>query len=165
LAAATRRGQEHPPISLETLVAEGWETPCNDLDADVALILADVFAEACEALVQVGWDAVAAERIVTALANLEPPRDARSVAVGWRSLATALDLPPWQARRLTIALRGTTQWQGVLPGLMVHGQAALDDPCIRSALAATRYRSRRFDLPAGPRTAAAASNRSLRAAS
>ena len=94
LAAAARRGQEHPPISLEALVAEGWETPSNDLDADVALILADVFAEASEALVQVGWDAVAAERVVTALANLEPPRDARSVALGWRSLATAPDTPP-----------------------------------------------------------------------
>ena len=165
LAAAARRGQEHPPISLEALVAEGWETPCNELDADVALILGDVFAEACEALVEVGWDAVAAERIVTALADLEPPRDPRSVAVGWRSLATALDLPPWQARRLTIALRGTTQWQGVLPRLMVHGHDALDDPDIRSALVATRYRSHRSILPAGPRTAAAASNRSLRAAS
>jgi len=165
LAAAARRGEEHPPISLEALVAEGWETPSNNLDADVAMILADVFAEASEALVQVGWDAGAAERIVTALADLEPPRDPRSVAVGWRSLATALDLPPWQARRLTIALRGTTQWQGVLPRLMVHGQAALGDPDIRSALAATRYRSHRSILPAGPQTAAAASNRSLRAAS
>src|SRR5450830_270456 len=105
LAAATRRGQEHPPISLEALVAEGWETPCNELDADVALILADVFAEACEALVQVGWDAVAAERIVTALADLEPTRDPRSVAVEWRSLATALHLPPWQARRARLRRR------------------------------------------------------------
>jgi len=147
LAAAARRGQEHPPISLEALVAEGWETPSNELDADVALILADVFAEASEALIEVGWDAVAAERIVTALADLEPPRDPRSVALGWRSLATALDLPPWQARRLTIALRGTTQWQGVLPRLMVHGQAALGDPDVRNALVATRYRSHRSRLP------------------
>src|SRR5665811_2485938 len=105
LAAATRRGQAHPPSSLEALLAEGWETPCNDLNAHVALILADVFAEACEALVGVGWDAVAAERIVTALADLEPPRDPRSVAVGWRSLATALDLPPWQASRARLCRR------------------------------------------------------------
>jgi len=53
----------------------------------------------------------------------------------------------------------------VLPGLMVHGQDALGDPGIRSALVATRYRSHRSILPAGPRTAATASNRSLRAAS
>jgi hypothetical protein len=42
LAAATRRGQEHPPISLEALVAEGWETPSNDLDAAVATVQEDV---------------------------------------------------------------------------------------------------------------------------
>ena len=110
LAAATRRGQEHTPISLEALVAEGWETPSNDLNADVALILADVFAEASEALVQVGWDAVTAERIVTALADLESPRDPRSVAVGWRSLATALHLPPWQARRARLRRRPSRPW-------------------------------------------------------
>ena len=96
---------DRAPISLEALVAEGWKTPCKDLDADVALILADVFAEASEALVQVGWDAVTAERIVTALADLEPPRDPRSVAVEWRSLATALHRPPWHARRARLRRR------------------------------------------------------------
>ena len=96
---------DRTPISLEALVAEGWKTPSNELNADVALILADVFAEASEALVQVGWDAGAAERIVTALADLEPPRDPRSVAVEWRSLATALHRPPWHARRARLRRR------------------------------------------------------------
>ena len=108
LHVAVGDGDVHVPISLDVLLESGWE-PADDAahPIDTAL-LADVLADARNALVSVGWDTDLAARIVRAVAALDGAEsDPRCIAIGWRNLATQLNLPPWQARRLTDHSRRT----------------------------------------------------------
>ncbi|MBO3093572.1 hypothetical protein [Cellulomonas dongxiuzhuiae] len=53
-------------------------------------------------------------------------------------MAADLGIPPWQARRLTIALRGTDDWPGVLARITAEGPDVVGSPVVRAALTATR---------------------------
>ena len=62
---------------------------------------------------------------------------------GWRRMAVALGLPPWQARRLCVVLLGTVTWPGLLARLIHDGPHARHTPAMQAALRSTRYRSMR----------------------
>jgi len=64
-------------------------------------------------------------------------------ARGWRTMARALELPPWQARRLCVALLGTATWPGLLPRMVCDGPRVRYAPAMRAALRSTRHRSLR----------------------
>ena len=114
----------------------------------------------------VGWEAPRADAIVAAVIALTAPTDdPRSTVLGWRALASALDLPAWQARRLTVALRGTDQWPGLFAWLLTDDLDPLDDAGMRSALTATRYRSHRSPVLAAQRATATIQEDPQRAAS
>lgn len=106
---------------------------------------------AIECLVKVGWDAVMAREIVLDILADEPnTRSTRWTvrpdgwaAYGWRTMAERLHLPPWQARRLIVVLRGTPLHPGLLPRLIKDGGSTVLDPTWWSALATTLDRARR----------------------
>jgi hypothetical protein len=82
-----------------------------------------------------------AARIVAAVADLPDPGTRRGWAsAGWRTMAGALDLPPWQARRLCVALLGTATWPGLFARMLREGAAAWRSPAMRQALRCTRVR-------------------------
>jgi len=151
LAVAARKGEVRLPLSLDALIDTGWEAPGNEPDVTSRLELADVLADARNALERVGWGRRTAGRIIAAVANLDPPATPRCTVAGWRTLAATLDLPAWQARRLAVVLRGTAEWPGLLTLLMNQGSDTLDDPGMRAALTATRYRSHRSPVLAAAR--------------
>jgi hypothetical protein len=58
-------------------------------------------------------------------------------APGSKRLAAALNLPQWQARRVTVLLLGEPGWPGLVERLFAEGPAVLDDPAVQSAVRAT----------------------------
>jgi len=164
LAGAARKGEVHLPLSLDALIDTGWEAPGNEPDVSSKLALTDALADARCALERVGWGRRTAGRIIAAVANSDPPTSPRCAVAGWRTMAATLDLPAWQARRLTVVLRGTADWPGLLTLLMNQGSEALDDPGMRAALTATRYRSHRSPVLAAARATAQAQHDSQLAA-
>jgi len=164
LAMAARHGKVVVPISLDALAAASWEPSSAEPDPALAVVWHDVLADARDALIAVGWQPATARRIVTAVVDLQPPPDPRSTIVGWRLLATELDLPAWQARRLALALRGTATSPGLLPRLISSGRDALDDTDARLALAATRHRPGRRSSTSQARDSVTASTRYPQAA-
>lgn len=142
LAAAVRAGELSPPIPLEVVMAEGHEPACAAADPVGGVVWRELLACADGALVEAGWPPEAAARIVDAVLCTPTAPDSRCTIVGWRLLAVDLGLPPWQARRLALALRGTTAAPGLLPLLVTVGEPALHDGSVRQALLATRDRSR-----------------------
>lgn len=129
------------PLSLDVLLDAGWEpagadAPTSELD--------DVVTAAVGGLTRVGWSPDDAVRIVAAVIDLpDPADDPRSGAVGWRDMAADLGLPPWQARRLCVALRGTASWRGLFARVLSEGAQVVDSPEMRAALRATRVRRHR----------------------
>ena len=122
--------------------------PCGTVEDDPAAEL-DMRAScttAITALREVGWSAADAVRIVGLVVQLPYPGeedrngpDSR----GWRRMAVALGLPPWQARRLCVVLLGTVTWPGLLARVIHDGPRARHTPAMRAALRSTRYRSMR----------------------
>jgi hypothetical protein len=141
LAAAARDGELAPPTSLDALAATGWEPTCATVDPAAGLAWRQLLVQIDAALVDAGWDPTMATRIVDAVLCMPTTPDPRCTIVGWRLLAVELGLPPWQARRLALALRGTGNAPGLIPALLTVGDFALSDPDRRCALRATRSRS------------------------
>ncbi|NTW41187.1 MAG: hypothetical protein HGA44_15165 [Cellulomonadaceae bacterium] len=129
------------PLSLDVLLDAGW-----DLAGHAAPVpgLAEVRTVAAHGLIEAGWAVEDAGRIVATVMDLpDPATDPRSGALGWRHMATDLDLPPWQARRLCVALRGTARWRGLFARVLSEGPDAVASPEMRAALRATRVRRHR----------------------
>jgi hypothetical protein len=165
LALVAREGAVRVPLSLEALVSRGWDPPSGTPDQAAQLIMHDVCTLARDALVAVGWETSEADAIVAAVMTLtDPTDDPRSTVLGWRSLADALDLPAWQARRLTVALRGTSQWPGLLARLLTDDLDVAGDVGMRSALLATRYHSHRSPVLAAQRATGTIEDHPQRAA-
>jgi hypothetical protein len=141
LAAAARNGELSPPTSLDALAATGWEPACATADPAAGLAWRQLLAQVDAALVDAGWDPIMAARIVDAVLCMPTTPDPRCTIVGWRLLAVELGLPPWQARRLALSLRGTAETPGLIPSLLTVGDDALRNAGLRSALQATRSRS------------------------
>lgn len=140
------------PLSLDALLDTGWEPP-GDEPQDTPLAGLRVCSEF--ALTEAGWSPAEASRIVAAVVELpDPAADPRSGALGWRHMATALELPPWQARRLCIALRGTSTWPGLFARILEDGATAIRTPAMQAALRATRVRRHRSPALAASRAEA-----------
>lgn len=154
LAAAVRAGELSPPIALEVVVADGHEPASADYGPVGEVVWRELLASADRALVDVGWATDEAARIVNAVLCMPTTPDSRCTIVGWRLLAVDLGVPPWQARRLALALRGTASAPGVLPLLVTDGESALREERVRNALLATRDRSRASDAGRERRRAA-----------
>jgi hypothetical protein len=141
LAAAARDGQVVPPTSLDALAATGWEPTATTGDPAAGLAWRQFLVQVDTALVDAGWEPTMATRIVDAVLCMPTTPDSRCTVVGWRLLAVELGLPPWQARRLALCLRGTAELPGLIPSLLMVGDAALRDADLRSALQGTRCRA------------------------
>lgn len=140
------------PLSLDVLLTSGWEP--QDPERPEEIDLGCMCEVAVAALVDVGWAPAAAVRIVAAVVELpDPANDPRSGALGWRTMAASLDLPPWQARRLCVALRGTASWTGLFARALQEGASAASSAEMRAALRATRVRRHRSPALAAQRAA------------
>ncbi len=127
-------------VGLDVLIELGLDAG-HDEHAVVELTLTDAYDAAVIALREVGWQAPLAEQIVTSVADLPEPGTRRGwTSVGWRSMSSQLDLPPWQARRLCVALLGTPSWPGLLARMLIDGPDARRVPAMQAALRCTRVR-------------------------
>ncbi|WP_448060651.1 hypothetical protein [Cellulomonas hominis] len=141
LAAAAKRGELAPAASLDALAETGWEPASAAVDPVAGLAWREALARIDAALVDAGWEPAIASRIVDAVLCMPTTPDARCTIVGWRLLAVELDVPPWQARRLALALRGTAEEPGLIPSLLTVGDDAFTDAGLRRALLLTRTRT------------------------
>lgn len=137
------------PLSLDALLESGWE-PRTDEIADTDLH--DLLETARRALEGVGWEARDADRIVRAVVDLPTGREPGVGTPGWRRMARDLEIPPWQARRLCVALCGTPTWRGLLARVLTEGTSAVGSPAMRAALRATRVRRHRSPVLAAQRS-------------
>jgi hypothetical protein len=129
------------PVSLDVLLEHGHEPAVEPWPPSLPESRVSVALDCAEAaLVAAGWQAKTASKIVAEIAVMEEGLSHGATVVGWRPLATRLGLPPWQARRLTFALRGSVDGQGLLARLIADGPGAADDPDVLAALASTRVR-------------------------
>ena len=124
-----------PPLSLTQLVEMGWEreepTPSH-------LEMGPGLQAVHHALVDAGWQADAAQAVLDGvITSVTRDGSGRNVAQGWRSLANLLEMPPWQVRRVSLALLGTPGWSGAIERMGERGPAALEDPDLKAALQAT----------------------------
>ena len=127
-------------VGLEVLIELGLDAAQNEPPA-VAMAMADAYDAAVVALGEVGWPAPVAARVMAAVADLPDPGTRRGwTSAGWRTMSATLDLPPWQARRLCVALLGTSSWPGLLARMVAGGPAARHAPAMRAALRSTRVR-------------------------
>ena len=141
-------GAGAPPVGpLVGLQVLDWH-PRGAVEDDVAAALdrRASYRMAITALREVGWSAGEAVRIIGLVLQLPYPGDderSGGGASGWRKMAAKLDLPPWQARRLCVALLGTVSWPGLLARLVFDGPRARHTPAMRAVLRSTRFRSLR----------------------
>ncbi|WP_372593411.1 hypothetical protein [Actinotalea sp.] len=140
LEAEARAGRLQPPLSLDGLRESGWDPTAEDASPSEVVEAAGALRDAVGALAAAGWPHHLAARIVILLSLDHPPANARSTVQGWRLLATDLQIAPWQARRLTLLLRGTDEAPGLLARLHAEGRAVLLEVPTRVALYATRHR-------------------------
>lgn len=140
LDAAARSGEGGPLASLDSLASAGWEPAHTDPDPVAGMAWRELLVRVDQALVDAGWEPATATRIVDAVLCMPTTPDPRCTLVGWRLLAVELDLPPWQARRLALALRGTSASPGLIPRLLTVGDEVLRDPSVRSELNGTLHR-------------------------
>jgi hypothetical protein len=155
--ADERAGRVTRPISLEPLLSDGLEIEAEDsvqrsgppTPVSAALDLA------AGALADSGWSAEKSKEIVGEVATMEVPLGEGRTVVGWRPLAERLEIPPWQARRLTLLLRGSADRPGLFARLIADGPRALDAADVHRALAGTLVRT----TPAPSRAAGAPEGR------
>lgn len=127
------------PWSLTALLEDGWDEPAAEEDTATDSPLVEMLVAT---LARGGWPAAVAREVVLHVADygLTNQPD-RAEVPGWRPLATALGIPPWQARRLTALLLGAPGWPGLVERLATGGPTALDGPAIEVAVRSTRDRS------------------------
>ncbi|WP_199421645.1 hypothetical protein [Actinotalea solisilvae] len=147
LDAAERAGGIRRPLSLEPLLTSGWEPHAEGTPGVPGGLLAAAVHVAAQALREAGWSTDVAVRIAQETAEMDGPIGAGATVVGWRPLASRLNLPPWQARRLVLVLRGSDGAAGLLARLLTDGPSVAEDPEIRRALQATRRRRLRSPMP------------------
>ena len=141
--ADERAGRVVRPISLEPLLGDGLDI---ELEGSMPrsgppTLVSAALDLAAGALADSGWSAAKAKEIVGEVAIMEVPLGAARTVVGWRPLAARLEVPPWQARRLTFLLRGSVDRPGLLARLIADGPRVLDAPDVRRALAGTLVRT------------------------
>lgn len=130
------------PASLDALVDRGWEPASDAVGVDERF--RDLLRVATSALVDAGWERDEASRVVAAVVELpDPSGDPRSGALGWRLMAREVGLPPWQARRVCVALRGTEGWPGLFARVLTDGPEVAHSLPMRAALRATKVRRHR----------------------
>lgn len=147
LDAAERAGGIRRPLSLEPLLTNGWEPPAEASAGMHDSPLTMAVRLAAQALGEAGWPTELAARIVQETAEMDAFVGAGTTAVGWRPLANRLELPPWQARRLVLVLRGSGGTAGLLARLLADGPSVIDDAETRRALQTTRRRRLRSPMP------------------
>ncbi|MCU0277302.1 MAG: hypothetical protein MUF33_00960 [Candidatus Nanopelagicales bacterium] len=129
-------GRYDPPVSLTDVDGRAVE-PTSDsgqTGPSSGLVLSDVV----HALVNVGWSERPARVIVEAVAAGATRKSCTvSGARGWRRLAQALDMPPWQVRRVMVVMLGTPGWPGLVERLVTDGKEILDESDMRAALRST----------------------------
>ena len=152
LEAERRAGEVQPMLVVDD--GEDFEqSPCASPPREA--YDESVISVACTALASVGWLPDEAARVVQDVLTDEPDSRSRRwtartdgwTTYGWRAMADRLSLPPWQARRLVLVLRGTAARPGLLPRLIL-GETVRLDATWRIALASTR--SRRSPAPQLP---------------
>ncbi len=141
--ANERQGCDHRPLSIECLAAVGttFGAAALEVPGTTTTSVSTALDAAAGALASAGWDDYAARQIVGEIASMEDALGHDATIIGWRTLATRLGLPPWQARRLTAVLRGTVERPGLLARLIREGHPVLNDSSIQDSLASTRARS------------------------
>lgn len=145
-----------PLVGLDIWVATGGHAVSDEHLADGANLHA-ACRQAVAALRGAGWPwALAAQIVETVVSLPDPAEDPRSQSLGWRTMAVDLGLSPWQARRLCVALLGTTSWPGLLARLLIDGPTAIHTPAMRAALRSTRTRRHRSPVLAAKRAETAA---------
>ena len=124
-----------PPLSLTQLVELGGE---REEPTPAHLQMGPGLQAVLQALVDAGWQADAAQVVLDGVIT-SVTRDAsgRNVAQGWRALAKRLAMPPWQVRRVSLALLGSPGWLGAMERICERGTVALQDPDLRAALEST----------------------------
>lgn len=125
---------QRSPVSLDPLLADGYEPA-----AAVAEPEQPILAGVVELLADVGWEPELAAQVVVRLAEQARPGPGGSI-MGWRRVATELELPPWQTRRVVRALQAAAV--DSLDGY--GGDRAVDRSARLTALCATttRYRGK-----------------------
>ncbi len=112
-------------------------------------------AAAARVLLRAGWPPQDAEELLTRIVEDPAPASGTSVAKsGWLAVASDLDLPPWQVRRVMVLLFGAPDWAGLLERAL-RGEDVDTDLALRAAARATRVRSRRSPALEARRAAAA----------
>ncbi len=139
------------PLSLTALVEAGYDRLVTDQLPSEADPTMDLLAAV---LVRGGWPPAAARETVEHVAEhgLRNRPDEAEVP-GWRSLAIALGVPGWQARRLTVLLLGAPGWPGLVERLATGGPSALRGPAVDIALRATWDAAYAHAVADGPGTA------------
>jgi hypothetical protein len=124
------------PVSLSLLAEQGHEPSAPAVGDEPTL--GERLDLITELLVSHGWVRDQAYVIVEHVAHSAVGNGTGSrEAPGWRRLAAALDLPLWQARRVTVLILGAPGWPGLVEQLVTAGPCALDDPAVHSAVRAT----------------------------
>ncbi|WP_156388007.1 hypothetical protein [Cellulomonas sp. Root137] len=158
LEVASRYGAVAPAVSLDLLLEAGWEPASEDPDPSAPLHTGVLAEAACRALMLVGWSEQMASKILAMVLDTSTRVDDRTQFPGWRAMASALGIPAWQARRLTIALRGTSDWPGVLARIVAEGPTVVESPIVHTALMTTRRHSDRSPVLAARRAEEAATD-------
>lgn len=135
-AAAGARGPADSAVSLDVLVARGWQPVAEPALSGVEL--GPRLEAIVTALVEAGWAQPAARGVVEAVA-VTAVRDgkASAEALGWRPLAARLGLPPWQVRRVSVLLLGAPGWPGVVERMATQGRGVLEEPAMGAAVRST----------------------------
>jgi hypothetical protein len=125
-----------PPVSLADLVDHGVELPARPQLAGLAA--STLLSSVVRALVDAGWPESQAKLIVDAVSGgADEGSRTASGTRGWRHLARALRMPPWQLRRVTVVMFGAQGWPGLVERLAIDGPEVLTDPGMLAALRST----------------------------
>jgi len=130
------------PISLSRLVECGYEPAAPG--PGYGSVLGERLKLLVDLLVRHGWPREEALVVVEHVALSAVGNGTESgAAPGWRRLAATVDLPLWQARRVTVLLLGAPGWPGLVERLVIEGPDALGHPAVHSAVRATLDESMR----------------------
>jgi hypothetical protein len=122
------------PLSLHLLIEREFELPAPPMLVPLGPALGAVVT----VMVEEGWSYPMARRAVEAVAaNAGLGRTRARTAGGWRTLAQATGLPPWQIRRLTVLLCGAPGWRGLIDVMVETGHDVLRHAGVRSAIRTT----------------------------
>lgn len=125
-----------PPVSLAAL--DGRAVEPTSYSRPTGPSSGPILSDVVHALVNVGWSERPARVIVEAVAAGATRKSCTvSGARGWRRLAQALDMPPWQVRRVMVVMLGTPGWPGLVERLVTDGKEILDESDMRAALRST----------------------------